>query len=194
MPRVSFFFCEECNILQPSVKGADYFLLLDVPPRFDFDSRWLDTCYKQLLRRLHPDKFSNASEEERQYSEEQSSAVGAAYSVLSNPFARAVYMLEREGAIKAGDDGAGLTLPDDPSLLSSVMEAREEIEDSKDKAALDRIREDNQQQEQSLLQELSKAFGSDDLATAVNLTARLRYVTRIRDAIQEKANRFDDAL
>jgi hypothetical protein len=43
-------------------------------------------------------------------------------------------------------------------------------------------------------QELSKAFGSDDLATAVNLTARLRYVTRIRDAIQEKANRFDDAL
>jgi hypothetical protein len=34
-----------------------------------------------------------APQEERQYSEEQSSAVGAAYSVLSNPFARAVYMV-----------------------------------------------------------------------------------------------------
>lgn len=30
VPRVSFFFCEECNILQPAVQGADYFLLLDV--------------------------------------------------------------------------------------------------------------------------------------------------------------------
>lgn len=32
MPRVSFFFCEQCNVLQPAQPGADYFLLLDMCP------------------------------------------------------------------------------------------------------------------------------------------------------------------
>jgi len=190
---VSFFFCDSCNVLQPAQSGADYFNLLAIPPVFYVDRRRLKGTYKQLQQRLHPDKYAAASKEEQKYSAQQSGLVSRAYTTLRNPFRRAVYMLERAGQIAAGKSSEGLPTVNDPHLLTTVMEALEAIDEAEDESALAEVREIYMKEEARLLRDLNEAFKRSALTEAMGLTARLRYVNRIQEAIHKRSNQHEDA-
>lgn len=78
-----------------------------------------------MQKLLHPDKFSNKSEKEKQFSEILSSLVNKAYSTLLHPLKRGLYMLELNGiTISEGTDNVNA------EFLMEIMEKNEEIEDA----------------------------------------------------------------
>lgn len=136
---------------------------------------------------------------------EASAAVNAAVALLRCPLARARFLLD--GARPDRDDGHDHSEEkretiDDPELLMEVMEAREEVEeaaaaeaarrksgdenDGSENNPLALLRDKHARAAQDLSTELSSAFASGDLGEARRLSVRLRYATRILQAVREK--------
>jgi len=150
---------------------------------YDVDTKVLDTRYKQLMAKIHPDKFMQKSKREQELSATQCSQVNAAYSTLRCPHKRAVYMLRR-----LGFDFEDQTSATDPEFMMDVMEASSEIQDAAgDQNAIKRVRyEFYEPQLDANCREAAEAFARQDVLLAAEITARLQYLKRLGNMIQEK--------
>lgn len=85
-------------------RAKDLFEILGIgPPRYTIDTKDLEQAYKRIQFELHPDRFSTASEKDRQMSEAVSSLVNIAYSTLRSPLQRAQYLLRIKGVETADE-------------------------------------------------------------------------------------------
>ena len=176
------YFCPSCGKIQPLSHDSDYFALFQYPaPTFVISPEDLESRYKNLQVRLHPDRFATMSPQEQEHSADQAAAVNQAYDVLRQPLRRAQYILTLYGL------GAceSLTITD-PELLEAAMEAREEVEAAETPEELQKILEKINAQELERVEELAAAFLKGDLDTAGKGTVFLRYLVRIKEAIIEK--------
>jgi molecular chaperone HscB len=82
--------------VQPPVP-VDYFTFFGFPRKLDVDAAALEKEFYALSRRLHPDVFSQAAAQEREWSLEQSSMLNDAYRTLKDPIKRTEYLLGLEG-------------------------------------------------------------------------------------------------
>lgn len=77
-------FCDSpsCQTIQKLEKDdCNFFCLFGIEEKFTIDVAQLDAEFKNLQRRLHPDKFVMKSSEERERSSHNSSIVNQAYQV-----------------------------------------------------------------------------------------------------------------
>lgn len=88
---VDIHFCS-CGVIQKPFTD-DYFQLLGIDMDFDLDATILAKSFRDLQRKLHPDKFSGKSNQEKELSQEQASLVNRAYNILRHPMSRGLYML-----------------------------------------------------------------------------------------------------
>lgn len=93
---VAAHFCNACGKVQPAVP-ADYFAFFGLPRKLNIDLAALEREMYQLSRRLHPDLYTQASEQEQTWSLEQTSQLNDAYRTLRDPIARTQYLLKLEG-------------------------------------------------------------------------------------------------
>jgi molecular chaperone HscB len=117
-------FCPECQKIQPVAPGADYFSFFGLPRKLKIDEAALERDFYALSRRLHPDYFMTASNEERQASVERSSMLNDAYRTLRNRVSRAQYLLTLEGYKEAEKKAP-------PDLLEEVFELNLQVEELK---------------------------------------------------------------
>ena len=117
-------FCSECQKIQPIAAGTDYFSFLNLPRKLKLDEAALEKDFYALSRRLHPDYFMTASQEERQASVERSSMLNDAYRTLRDRVSRAQYLLSLEGYKEAEKKAP-------PDLLEEVFELNMQIEELK---------------------------------------------------------------
>jgi molecular chaperone HscB len=122
-------FCAGCEALQPPRPGRDYFEVLGMPRRFELEPEALEAAFKQLSRRLHPDRFATASPRERRLSLEHATALNDAYRTLRVPVKRAEYLLGLWGRPIGEEASRGTRLP--MEFLEEVMELRERIAEAK---------------------------------------------------------------
>lgn len=170
-------------MIQPPCPAADHFSILGVPRTFDLEAGTLDTALKRLQAAAHPDRYARASPSERAHSAELSARVNAAYAVLKSPLLRAQYLL---GGTVDGDD-LDDTTHTDPALLMEVMEAREAVDAAPaGSPELGDLKAEWADKGKKLVAELSAAFRAGDTAAAADAVVRLRYVTRIQQAIADK--------
>jgi molecular chaperone HscB len=80
-------FCSACGKVQPPVP-VDYFTFFGLPRKLDIDSGQLEKEFYALNRKLHPDVYASAPEQERTWSLEQSSLLNDAYRTLKDPIRR----------------------------------------------------------------------------------------------------------
>jgi molecular chaperone HscB len=116
----------------------NYFEFYGIPVSFMPDEAALKTLFFQKSREFHPDFFTNASEEEKQFALNQTSINNIAYKTITDPEARTKYILELEGILI---DGQKEALPQD--FLFEMMELNEELEgyqESNNKPEIDDIR------------------------------------------------------
>lgn len=102
-----------------------YFDLFGLPLDYSVDRVRLSESYRQLQQQFHPDRFANASEQERRLSLQMASRLNEGSRVLRDPIERAKYLLELEG-VDLGTDGETLR---DPQFLMEQMELREQLEE-----------------------------------------------------------------
>lgn len=132
--------CTSCGKLLPPV-DVDYFALFGLPRRLALDVPALEKQFYRLSRRLHPDLYAQASEQERRWSLEKSSLLNDAWRTLRDPIARTEYLLELEGitleeqsrdatdaARAAGTDKQQIVPPD---MLEEVFELNMQLEEAR---------------------------------------------------------------
>ena len=90
---------------------------------YQVDTDLLADRYRELQLSVHPDKFADASDQEKRLSVQWATQVNAAYITLKEPLKRAIYMLEMSNTNIEHNP----TL--DPMFLMEQIELREALED-----------------------------------------------------------------
>ena len=152
-------FCSSCGKVQPPVP-VDYFTFFGFPRKLNLDTAALEKEFYALSRKLHPDLFGQAEEQERSWSLEQSSMLNDAYRTLKDPIKRTQYLLRLEGieleeqskqaTEKARASGELKKQVVPPDLLEEVFELNMHLEEL---SAQKKIGEDDP----ALLEEIGKA-------------------------------------
>lgn len=128
----STLFCPDCSKIQPPVTG-DYFSVFGMKPRLNLDLAALEREFHRLSRRLHPDRFARATENEKQWSLADTALLNDAYRTLRDPLRRTEYLLKLEGA-EIGAAAAEGKNRQDPSrvpadLLEEVFDLNMQLEE-----------------------------------------------------------------
>jgi molecular chaperone HscB len=132
----STLFCPHCSKIQPP-PGGDFFSVFGLKPRLNLDLTELEHEFHRLSRRLHPDRFARAEENERAWSLADTALLNDAYRTLRDPLRRTEYVLKLEGAElgeektgknRIGQDANGVSrVPAD--LLEEVFELNMQLEE-----------------------------------------------------------------
>jgi molecular chaperone HscB len=124
-------FCPHCSKIQPP-PGSDFFSVFGLTPRLNLDLPELEHEFHRLSRKLHPDRFARAAENEKQWSLADTALLNDAYRTLKDPIHRTEYLLKLHGA-EIGEEHSGKDRKD-PSrvpadLLEEVFELNMQLEE-----------------------------------------------------------------
>src|SRR3954466_2367662 len=120
-------FCPNCSRILALGRHGDYFSFLGLPRQLNIDAQELESRFRDLSRKFHPDYYYNASPQERLASLERSSYLNDAYRALKNPIARVEHLLAIEGLPPAKSEDGTAKVP--PSLLEEVFALNEELDE-----------------------------------------------------------------
>jgi len=127
----STLFCPHCSKIQPP-PGGDYFSVFSLEQRLNLDLGALEDEFHRLSRKVHPDRFARAADNERQWSLADTALLNDAYRTLKDPLHRTGYLLKLQGA-EIGEEHSGRDRKD-PSrvpadLLEEVFELNMQLEE-----------------------------------------------------------------
>jgi molecular chaperone HscB len=106
---------------------ADFFSLFELPRVFRLNVSELDTRFREVQARVHPDRFAQAGDAERRLSMQWATQANEAYQTLKKPLERAKYLLHLAGHdIKAESNTA---MPAD--FLMEQLEWREAVAEAR---------------------------------------------------------------
>ncbi len=101
----STLFCPHCSKIQPP-PGSDFFSVFGLAPRLNLDLASLEKEFHRVSRRLHPDRFARAPENEKEWSLAGTALLNDAYRTLKDPITRTEYLLKLHGA-EIGEENSG---------------------------------------------------------------------------------------
>ncbi|RKP22796.1 hypothetical protein SYNPS1DRAFT_25319 [Syncephalis pseudoplumigaleata] len=175
--------CPHCQAVQPVPPNSTYFDILPAShgntPTFDINTNQLRRAFLTIQQRVHPDAYARKDERERELAEQQSSWLNHAYHTLRDPLARAQYLLQLYDVDISESESIA-----SPELLMTVMQAREDIEETEDDVRIEAIAGENNLRIDATLNALKTAFQSRDIDRAKELTIELKYWYRIKTAIR----------
>lgn len=116
----STLFCPHCSKIQPP-PGGDFFSVFSLKPRLNLDLTELEHEFHRLSRRLHPDRFARAEDNEREWSLADTALLNDAYRTLRDPIRRTEYVLKLEGA-EIGEEKAGKNRTDPSRVPADLLE------------------------------------------------------------------------
>jgi molecular chaperone HscB len=123
----STLFCPHCSKIQPP-PGGDFFQVFGLERRFAIDLSALEHEFHRLSRKVHPDHFARAGENERQWSLADTALLNDAYRTLKDSLHRTEYLLKLEGA-EIGEEFAGKDRKDQKDLSRVPADLLEEVFD-----------------------------------------------------------------
>ena len=104
--------------------NENYFQLFEIEKSVFIDFKILEEKYLVLQKEFHPDKYVNASDQEKRISLQITSYINEAYNTLKNDYLKSIYLLKIEG-YKLEDQNNTIS---DSTFLMHQMELREESE------------------------------------------------------------------
>ena len=174
---------------------TDYFELLGVPRSLNLSLDELQKSYYDLSRQLHPDRFMQKPEAERQRALDMSSALNDAYRTLKDPIKRAQYLLTLGGF----DVGEQRSKDVPPELLEEVFELNMALEEmrSGDESARPQIEQAEKTFTNMLAEtdgQLEALFGQYDTARSRDVLVEIRNVLNRRKYIQNLVSEVEKTL
>jgi molecular chaperone HscB len=177
--------------------SSSYFQLFGLPRSFEIDGARLDNRYRELQRIVHPDRFVNASDQERRLAMQQATRINEGYRTLKDPLKRGRYLLELNGFAF----GEQQYTTRDPEFLMRQMELREalgSVRTAGDPLAvvaglIDGIAGDFA----ALTGELQACFSGGDCAdpqAAADTLMKMQFFRRLQEEAQELEAALEDEL
>lgn len=174
-------FCSKCKVLQEPPENVTYFDIMGIPKSYDVTVTQIQKKYKELQKLLHPDKFSTKSEKEKEISEYFSSLVNKAYTTLSHPLKRGLYMLKLNNIIISEE-----TDSINAEFLMEIMEKNEEIDEAdNDREKIKQLMQENERLLSNLTKDVADAFRKEDIKKAETLLIRMKYYDTIHNRLKK---------
>ncbi len=174
--------------------SQNYFALFGLPVAYELDEEQLGERYRALQQQLHPDRFSDASDQEKRLSLQASMRVNEAYQVLRDPLTRARYLLD----LQTGEPMPENENTQDSAFLLEQMALREALAEAKDQpdpySVVENVLQQLDHQEQDLLTQLPSRLESSDprhQEEARELIRKLQFVRRCRTEAEQLEAELD---
>ena len=175
--------------------SKNYYELFGLLAAFNLDTDALAERYRELQRVVHPDRYANASEQERRLAVQGSSHINEAFQVLREPLSRARYLLSLHGVqVEAGKETTS-----DPLFLMEQMELREALAEARDGpdpyAVVASVMGRLQEQRQDLISAFSAQFadpGPEHLEAARENIRKMQFLEKLRSDAENLEAELDD--
>ncbi len=165
--------------------NQDYFALFGLSAAFRIDAAKLDSAYREIQSRVHPDRFAHLPETERRLSMQWATRVNEAYRTLKNPLQRAHYLLQLAGAETHHETNTAMPA----EFLMEQMEWREAVAEARaagDHHELERLMIRLQHQASELRREIEQAIDEKrDYIAAADAVRRLMFIEKLEKEIDE---------
>jgi molecular chaperone HscB len=173
---------------------CNYFQLFDVPVSFEVDLDLVQQHYMDLQKAVHPDKFVNASAQEKRISMQQTSRINEALNTLKQPVDRALYLLK----LKDMDINFENETTMDAAFLMEQMEMREALSEVREKndplAELDRIGDELRTRSKKMMSDFSSCYEEDRLDDARELIRKMQFTQKAKKEVDELSASIENEL
>src|SRR4051812_29799530 len=169
----------------------NHFELFNLPRRFAVDAGALDSAYRDVQSRVHPDKFVNATDAEKRVAMQWATRANEAYQTLKNPQKRAQYLCELNGVDLQTESNTAMPM----AFLMQQMEWREELGDAragKDADALEALDKQLRAARKERLAEIEQQIDADDYAQAAQGVRALMFLEKFKDEIEHSFSAIED--
>ncbi len=160
----------------------NHFALFQMPASFDIDIGQLESAFRELQGRVHPDRFAAASDVEKRVAMQWATRANEAYQTLKHPLRRAAYLCEQNGV----DLGIESNTAMPPAFLMQQMEWREaldEARDAKDMEGLERLERELAEVRRERLSQVSSLFSESKFEEAGALVRQLMFLERFGEDV-----------
>ncbi len=172
----------------------NYFELFSFAESFVIDQDQLAEKYRALQSELHPDRFANASDQERRISVQTTAYVNEAYTTLKSDLKRSHYLLKLSDI----EFNADTETSSDAEFLMQTMELHEQVENASGAEnpldALDALSKQLKQQQQQLVSQLSAQFENNELDAAKETALKLQFYERLTNQVRKKQEQHEENL
>jgi molecular chaperone HscB len=160
----------------------NHFELFNLPASFDIDMTALDTAYRDVQGRVHPDRFVNAGDTERRVAMQWATRANEAYQTLKNPLKRARYLVELNGIDLQTESNTAMPM----DFLMQQMEWREALGDAraaKDAGALDEIDAQLKRERKDRLAKIGRELDAGQYEQAGQDIRALMFIEKFGDEV-----------
>jgi molecular chaperone HscB len=165
------------------------FDIFDLPPRFELDEAMLDAAYLRLQNMTHPDRFSNASAQEKRLAVQWSTRINEAYKRLKKPMERAIYWCELHGESPKTHQS---NIPQ--ALLIQQMEWRESLENAEEIERVEALIDEVIREKQQCLKRIAHDIDENNDVQAAKMTAQtLLFIDKFLIELNKKLEQLEDA-
>ncbi len=171
----------------------NYFELFSLSTQYEIDTALLAERYRDLQRAVHPDKFANASEQDKRLAVQRAAQINDGFNTLKHPILRAEHMLSLKGIDLSHES----TTVKDTQFLMQQMEWRESLEALRDNndpdELIEELHDSFNEHQAAFTTQLSERVLSDDLEVlqqAADLIRKMKFMAKL----QEELARAEDAL
>jgi molecular chaperone HscB len=171
---------------------SDFYEIFGLPRSLNLALDDLQKRFYELSRQLHPDRFMQKPEAERQRALDMSSALNDAYRTLKDPIKRAQYLLTLEGF----DIGEQRSKDVPPELLEEVFELNMALEEMRggDDSARPQLEQaeknftgmlsETDRQLESLFAQYDASHTRETLGEIRNLLNRRKYIKNLVSEVE----------
>lgn len=161
----------------------NHFELFNLPLQFAVDAVALDSAYRDVQGRVHPDKFVNATDAEKRVAMQWATRANEAYQTLKNPQKRAQYMCELAGVDLQTESNTSMPM----AFLMQQMEWREELGDAragKDSDALESLDKQLRNARKDQLAQIEQHINAADYAAAAQGVRALMFLEKFGEEVR----------
>jgi molecular chaperone HscB len=166
------------------------FELFGLTQQFVQERALIDTCWKDLQRQAHPDKFAAQGAAAQRLAMQWSVRINEAYQRLKDPLKRAAYLCELNGASVNAENNTAMPA----AFLMQQMAWRESLDDASSVAELDEIDEMVQSARHDALKKCEHFLDvKHDYGQAAEQVRSLMFIERFARDIEARHARMDTA-
>jgi len=151
---------------------ADDFTLLGLPRSFALDRATLDTQWKALQAKVHPDRFAAEGGAAQRVAMQWAVRVNEAHQRLKDPLKRASYLCELAGVSVQSESNTAMPV----DFLMQQMQWRETLEEASSAEAVQTLSDEVSQQRKARLARVTQ------------------FIDRLSDEINQRLERYEDGL
>ncbi|MEJ2630634.1 MAG: Fe-S protein assembly co-chaperone HscB [Acidihalobacter sp.] len=170
------------------------FELFDLEPAFELDIDELQSRYRELQSRYHPDRHAAGEAREQREALQAATRINEAYCTLRDPRLRARYLLVLANVAL---DEERDTL-NDPEFLMTQLELREALDEAQHAedalTRLDELHDRLRGQRGELIERFARHYAEEALEAAKADVLQMSFFDRLLTQIEERLSALEDAL